>query len=269
MPTSPWIAALLALFIWWFSTGAILWRVKTVDRDGGGAHIWSVIFSLPLLILGLHGLTVTAAAASVENVYLAFLSALAVWGWVELAFLSGVVTGPHEHPCPDGARNWERFLRAWGSLAYHEILLATGLVFALILLPMAQNDIGIWTYIVLYVARLSAKLNLFFGVPWINTEFLPLTLTHLKSHFRRRSVGWFFPASITLLSLALACWLERLWTATTPPEVVGFALLTTLTGLAIIEHWFMVVPLPDEKLWRWMLPAPNHNPDTRLTTHEG
>jgi hypothetical protein len=24
--------------------------------------------------------------------------------------------------------------------------------------------------------------------------------------------------------------------------------------LALLEHWFMVLPLPDEKLWRWMMP---------------
>ncbi|MEO0929805.1 MAG: DUF3623 family protein, partial [Pseudomonadota bacterium] len=38
--------------------------------------------------------------------------------------------------------------------------------------------------------------------------------------------------------------------------VVGFALLTALSALALLEHWLMVVPLPDAKLWRWMLPAP-------------
>jgi putative photosynthetic complex assembly protein 2 len=31
-----------------------------------------------------------------------------------------------------------------------------------------------WTFAVLYFARISAKLNLFFGVPKINTEFLPV-----------------------------------------------------------------------------------------------
>jgi hypothetical protein len=29
-----------------------------------------------------------------------------------------------------------------------------------------------------------------------------------------------------------------------------------MAGLALIEHLLMVVPLPDEKLWRWMLPEP-------------
>ena len=30
-----------------------------------------------------------------------------------------------------------------------------------------------------------------------------------------------------------------------------------MAALATIEHWLMVVPLPDAKLWRWMLPTPN------------
>ena len=41
--TNPWIAALLALFLWWFSTGAILWRVRHADRPGGTAHLLSVL----------------------------------------------------------------------------------------------------------------------------------------------------------------------------------------------------------------------------------
>ena len=33
-------------------------------------------------------------------------------------------------------------------------------------------------------------------------------------------------------------------------------LLSALTVLALLEHWFMVLPLPDQKLWRWMIPQP-------------
>jgi hypothetical protein len=40
----------------------------------------------------------------------------------------------------------------------------------------AENTFGLWTFAVLYFARISAKLNLFFGVPKINTEFLPEAL---------------------------------------------------------------------------------------------
>ena len=35
---------------------------------------------------------------------------------------------------------------------------------------------------------------------------------------------------------------------------IGFTLLASLTTLALIEHWFMVVPLRDAELWKWMLP---------------
>jgi putative photosynthetic complex assembly protein 2 len=33
-----------------------------------------------------------------------------------------------------------------------------------------------------------------------------------------------------------------------------------LTALALLEHWLMVLPLPDERLWRWMLPGPSNAP---------
>ena len=51
------------------------------------------------------------------------------------------------------------------------------------------------------------------------------------------------------------------------PTPAGFALLTALAALATLEHWLMVVPLPDAKLWRWMLPAPRR-PITDGPTHE-
>ena len=68
-----------------------------------------------------------------------------------------------------------------------------------------------------------------------------------------------FPISITALTFAVACWLERIVSAQSLADTVGFALLAALTALALLEHWFMVLKLPDEKLWRWMMPAPKPN----------
>jgi hypothetical protein len=76
---SPWIAALFALFVWWFSTGAILVVVKRADLAGGSAHLTAVLAGLPLLGLGWYGLVATMGSATVGNVYGAFLSALAIW----------------------------------------------------------------------------------------------------------------------------------------------------------------------------------------------
>jgi putative photosynthetic complex assembly protein 2 len=252
--TNPWIAALSAIFLWWFSTGIILWRVRRADNAGHDAHLWSVLLGLPLLLVGVVGMKETLTDTSAMGAYLAFLSALAVWGWVELAFLSGVVTGPNTTVCPANAPLSARFFRAIGTILWHEVLLIALLVAMVILSQGAANTFGLWTFATLFFARISAKLNLFFGVPRIHTEFLPSPLAHLASHFRRAPMNWVFPLSVTALSYASYCWLERAYTATTTGALIGFTLLSALTLLALLEHWFMVIPLPDQKLWRWMLP---------------
>ena len=49
----------------------------------------------------------------------------------------------------------------------------------------------------------------------------------------------------------LFSWFERLYAT----GDVAFAFLAAIAALALLEHWLMVLPLPDAKLWRWMLPA--------------
>lgn len=258
MIDNPWVAACIALFLWWFSTGILLWRVRKADNGAAGQHRLSVIFALPLLALGVWGVFGTVGDGSTTGVYLAFLSALAIWGWIELAFLSGVITGPNARECPPDAALADRFVLGFGTLAWHEMLLLTTVTALAHLTHGAPNHFAFLTFAVLFFARISAKLNLFFGVPRINIEFLPRPLAHLKTHFRRAPMNALFPVSVTVLSFATYCWLDRLWQADTAGEVAGFALLTALTLLALLEHWFMVLPLPDQKLWRWMLPAPKH-----------
>jgi putative photosynthetic complex assembly protein 2 len=76
-----------------------------------------------------------------------------------------------------------------------------------------------------------------------------------------------FPLAITILSFGLACCVLGLWMAETPAQIVPLALLSSLTALALIEHWLMVVPLPDAKLWRWMLPPPSDLTQKESKTH--
>lgn len=255
MWSSPWIAAVSAVFSWWFFTGIILLLVRRADRRGGNAHSANVALSVPVFALGVAGLVVSGGALSVANVYIAFISVLLVWGWIELAFLSGVIMGPERRPCPEGMQGWARFVRAWHTLSYHEMLLLCGLLIVTVTTATAENTFGFWTYLILFVARISAKLNLFFGVPRINTEFVPKPLEHLTSYFNQGSITIAFVLGVSFLSFATACLAERLFTAETAQMQVGFALLLALSTLATIEHWLMVVPLPDAKLWRWMLPA--------------
>jgi putative photosynthetic complex assembly protein 2 len=253
--TNPWAAALVTLFLWWFSTGAILWRVRHADRLGRGAHAASVLWGLPLLAGGIAGLGVSLDDPTPTGTYAAFLSALAVWGWIELAFLSGIITGPNTNPCPPFARGWDRFRRATLTILWHEAVLIAALALLAYAAWDAANPFGLYAFAVLFFARLSAKLNLFFGVPRIHTEFLPRPLAHLSSHFRHARMNWIFPVSVTFLTLAVGRWLDRAVQGQSEAAVVGHVLLAALTALALLEHWFMVLPLPDQKLWRWMLPA--------------
>ena len=171
-----------------------------------------------------------------------------------------MITGPNTKPCPSDTALWDRFQRAFGTVAYHEALL----IAALILIAYASYDMPnhftALTFAVLFFARVSAKLNLFLGVPRINVEFLPRPLAHLSSHFRYAKMNGFFPVAVTCLTLAAGCWIELAISAATDARQIGFVLQSVSTLLALLEHWFMILRLPDQKLWRWMMPAQKTKP---------
>ncbi|MEO0744261.1 MAG: DUF3623 family protein, partial [Pseudomonadota bacterium] len=139
---TPWVAALIALFIWWFSTGTILMAVKYADREGPAMRRRATWGGLPLVALGAYGAHWSATQTDVMGVYVAFLSALAIWGWIELAFLTGIITGPNTSALPPHTPEWERFIRAWGTLAYHEMLLLAALITLGLALWDAPNAFG-------------------------------------------------------------------------------------------------------------------------------
>lgn len=255
MSDNPWLAAGATLFMWWFSTGVILWRVRVADNGTAQDHLNSVIIGLPLLAIGFAAARASLPDLSANGIYLAFLAALALWAWIELAFLSGVITGPNRTPCPAFIRPTDRFWRAVGTIAWHELTLIATLTALGLASLHAANPFAFGTFALLFIARVFAKLNLFLGVPRINTHFLPRPLAHLASYFRIGRITAFFPISISALTVGSALLLERAINVTHPGMSVGYALLTCLCLLALLEHWFMVLPLPDEKLWRWMIPA--------------
>jgi putative photosynthetic complex assembly protein 2 len=102
--------------------------------------------------------------------------------------------------------------------------------------------------------RQSAKLNLFLGVRNLSEEFLPEHLRYLESYFRKRPMNLLLPVSVTAATmLAALIWREALATHAKPFEIVGFTLVAMMLTLAILEHWFLVLPLPTTALWRWSL----------------
>ena len=269
MGGSIFIAMLASVFLWWFSTGAILLVVRLLENHSLLTRLKICIFSLPILAFGLWGIWQTSSNLTIVGSYSAFISAILVWGWIELTFLTGVVTGPNKSQCPKNIPLFEKFIRAWGTLAYHEVslLLALGLVISLAY--GQENHFGIWTFTVLYFARIFAKLNLFLGVPHVNAEFIPEALSHLKSYFKISKLNWFFSISVTILTLTTVCWVERLFTVQNSYEIIGFSLLFTISLMALLEHWFMVLPIPDARLWRWMLPKTKTKQDYLSEDYNG
>lgn len=254
MTGSIFIAMLAAVFLWWFSTGAILVVVRLLENKSLSTKLKVCSLSVPILALGLWGICETSSKLTILGSYLAFVSAICVWGWIELTFLTGLITGPNKSQCPINITLFEKFIRAWGTLAYHEVSLLIALGAVIYLGFGQENQFGVWTFTVLYFARIFAKLNLFLGVPHVNAEFIPQALSHLKSYFKISKLNWFFSFSVTLLTLTTVCWAERLFSVQQPYEIIGFSLLFAISLMALLEHWFMVLPIPDARLWRWMLP---------------
>jgi putative photosynthetic complex assembly protein 2 len=235
--------------IWWLSTGVILMLCSLPRRTFG----WSLLAGTAVLAASLYGLVASAQETSISGTYIAFLSAIGVWGWLEMGFLMGYITGPRTAPCPADAQGWERFGLAVAALLYREFsVIVVGLLVA-ILTSGQPNQIGSQTFMILLVMRLSAELNLFLGVPFRPDAFLPEGLLYLKSYFRTRRFNLLFPVSIAGSSLAAILMVRRAIGAE-GAEAVGFALLFVLLALAILEHFFMMMPLPDAALWRWAKP---------------
>ncbi|MEO8039898.1 MAG: putative photosynthetic complex assembly protein PuhE, partial [Betaproteobacteria bacterium] len=196
----------------------------------------------------------SSESATVTGAYCAFTCAVLIWGWVETAFLLGYVTGPRTSASPPGSNEWQRFLHAVQAIAYHELAIVVAAMIVVLLTDGAPNQVGTWTFMILWVMRLSAKLNLFLGVRNLGEEFLPERLRYLRSFFLKRPMNLLFPISVTVATiLAGILWTEAAAPTASPFDTASLTLAATLLSLAILEHWFMVLPLPTTALWSWGL----------------
>jgi putative photosynthetic complex assembly protein 2 len=244
------LPALYAMFVWWFTTGAILFLDGLPKRTYG----WSMLSVTVLALLALIGLDHSCESATVTGAFCAFTCAIVLWGWVETSFLLGFVTGPRTRASPPGASDGQRFIHAVGAIAYHELAIVGTAALIVALTNGAPNQVGLWTFMILWVMRLSAKLNLFLGVRNLGEEFLPERMRYLHSFFLKRPMNLLFPVSVTAATaFAAILWKEAAAPAASAFDTAGLALAATLLSLAILEHWFMVLPLPTTALWGWGL----------------
>jgi len=247
---SLWLAIAFAIFIWWFSTGLVL-LLDTLPRK---TFRWSLLLSSLLAVAALVGLAGTAQQESLAGAYCAFTCALLVWGWHELTFLTGWITGPRRTPLPAGAQGWPRFKASVQAILWHELaILAVGIVIVAITWD-APNQVGTATFGLLWVMRISAKLNLYLGVRNLSEEFLPKHLAYMGSYFRRRRMNALLPWSVLGGSAAVA-WLAAAALApqASTAQAVGYTLVATLLVLAVVEHLLLVLPVNATAMWKWAM----------------
>jgi len=245
-------AVIYTVLFWWVSTGAILW----LDRLPRKTHRWSLIAASAVAAAAIFGVIANDATLTPMSAVVSFTCAIAVWGWHELSFLTGLITGPRTTRCPPDAKGWRRFRLAASTLIYHEIALVLTAVLLFAVTWNAPNQVGAWTFLILLVSRLSAKLNIFLGVPNFSDVFFPDHLRYLGSYLRKSGVSALFPISLAAgCALAAAEAGRALHPGAQAFETVGFSLLFALTALAVVEHAFMVLPVADTALWRWAMPA--------------
>ncbi|MEQ1613038.1 MAG: putative photosynthetic complex assembly protein PuhE, partial [Hyphomicrobiaceae bacterium] len=213
---------------------------------------WSFVIASIASGLALLAIGWSATDESSRGAYVAFLSALMLWGWNEMSFLMGFVTGPRRGPCPVEARGWQRVRFAIETILFHELAIAGTAGLLVLLTHGAPNKFALWTFLLLWAMRISAKLNVFLGVRNLSEDWLPDHLKYLESYLRRAPMNLFFPVSVTL-STILTVLLAQAAFAQPAAASTGWMLLTVLMGLAVLEHWILVLPFPFAAMWSWGL----------------
>ena len=249
--SSLFLAIAVALLGWWLSTGIILYLNLLPRRS----HVWSVL-GFALLALGsLALLPDIAQRQSQAAAVMGFAVALAVWGALEISYLMGFVTGNNSQPCPADATGWRRFRLAVGTSIHHELAVVLCGAAIVALSWGEPNQVATGTYLTLWLMRWSAKLNLYLGVSNFNEHWLPERNRYLVSYMRTRAMNWLFPFSVGLATIVATLLAIASASADAPFDRLASALVCTLLALAILEHWFLILPVRDSALWQWAITA--------------
>ena len=192
--------ALFALFVWWLSAGIIIF----LDGLPRRTFRWSMLGATLLMAASLYGLAATSHDATVAGAYRAFTFGLLAWGWQEISFYMGFVTGPRNEPCPEGCAGWRHFGHAIQTSLWRELAIIASAAIVVAVTWGEPNNVGLWTFMILWWMHQSAKLNVFLGVRNLNEEFLPEHLRFLRSFLTKRPMNLLFPVSVTVSTVIAA-----------------------------------------------------------------
>lgn len=235
---------LFVIAAWWLGTGLVLYLQQRIVN--ARAPLMLALFFIATASVA--AMVLTANKLTPMHAYLGFVAAVCLWGSIELSYYSGLIGGVHRRSCPANCSLGKRFRMALGASIWHELsALIIGLL-VMTLLWTADNPSGLYSFLVLWLMRWSAKLNLFFGVPNFNTDWFPQRLAYAHSYIRRARITAFFPVSVLCASVVAMQMLSAAL-AKPPNEALSVLLPAVLLLLAILEHLFMALPIADSKLW--------------------
>lgn len=236
------------VFIWWFSTGVVLYLNSQDERHRRNTFLVGSVITLACLF----GLTVSSEYATKAYAMIAFTQALIVWGWCEMGYFMGFITGPRKTKCPTPCTGFQRFKYAIETSLHHELMVILIGSLLLVYTWNQPNQIGMWTFVILWLMRWSAKLNLFLGVRNMNYEWIPEHLKYISSYIKSRPMNFLFPFSVTVASIiATVLVMSAFNDQSSNFHQFGHMILATLLILAVIEHWFLILPINDSALWDW------------------
>jgi putative photosynthetic complex assembly protein 2 len=240
---------MFATLAWWLSTALIFF----LDSLPPKTFRWSMLGASVVLVISFWVIRATAGDTTTTSAYLAFAAALVVWGWQEMSFYMGYITGPRKRRCAAGCKGVPHFGHAVAANIWHELAIILAVLVIAWMTFDEANQVGLWTYLTLWLTHLSARLNVFLGVRNINADFVPEHLQILKSFLRRRSMNLLFPFSITAITVIAAIVVDKARGAAPGFELTGLSLIATVLALAVLEHWFLMLPISSDRLWRWSL----------------
>ncbi len=246
------LPVLFVLFIWWFSTGAVIY----LNNLPKYTYKWSFVGATFVLVASIYGLTVTSQSNTLLSAYLSFTFGLLAWAWTQFTFYTGMITGPRTTACPSSCKGSRHFWHAVETSMYHEITAALLGVVICFSTMYGKNHVGSWTYTIIWLMHSSAKINAVLGVRNLNDHFFPEQLRYLSSFLKKRPMNLLFPVSITVSTVAIAVLVHKAIEIKNDPfELLAFTFYIVILALGLVEHWFLVLPIPAEALWNWSVKA--------------
>jgi putative photosynthetic complex assembly protein 2 len=236
-----------AVLLWWGATGTIIYLCgRKAWRP------WVFGFVTVLQPLAFWRLWAEKNSAEVGGVFMSFFWAIIIWSWIETSYYTGFVVGRRTPELEPDTPTGRRFRQAIIANLYHElaILALSGAV--IVTGWGGVNETGLWAFMILHWTHQSAKINIFLGVNNLTTEYLPDNLKYMAQYFTQRPLNTFFPFSATITTVIATFLFSSILSSNNAGQQVGQALLFVMMAAAILEHWWLVTPVPTG-IWKWAL----------------